>query len=93
MDFLGRIPRGVWLPFLAGAVILAIGLITFREEFGENQGLDKIVALGPICFAVPLAVFGAEHFTATKILAGMVPAWIPGHIFWALRSGSLIAQP
>ena len=35
-------------------------------------------------------MFGAEHFTATKILAGMVPAWIPGHIFWALLVGTCL---
>jgi uncharacterized membrane protein len=83
-------PWGVWLPYLAGAVILVIGLITVRNEFVQERGLNKIVALGPICLAVPLAVFGTEHFTATKIIAGMVPAWIPGHIFWALLVGTCL---
>jgi hypothetical protein len=88
--FLAAFPWGVWLPYLAGAVILAIGLITFRNEFVQERGLNKIVVLGPICLAVPLAVFGAEHFTATTIIAGMVPAWIPGHIFWALLVGTCL---
>ncbi len=88
--FLAEFAWGVWLPYLAGAVILAIGLITVRKEFVQERGLNKIVALGPICLAVPLAVFGTEHFTATKIIAGMVPAWIPGHIFWALLVGTCL---
>jgi hypothetical protein len=84
------IPWGVLLPYLTGIVILAIGLYTVRREFASRQGLDKIVALGPVFLAVPMAVFGTEHFTATKILAGMVPSWIPGHLFWALFVGACL---
>ncbi len=85
--FLAGFPWGVWLPYLTGALVLVIGLITVRNEFLQKRGLDKIVVLGPVFLAVPLAVFGTEHFTATTILAGMVPAWIPGHMFWALFVG------
>jgi uncharacterized membrane protein len=81
---------GVWLPYLIGALVLAIGLITVRNEFLQKLGLDKVVVLGPVFFAVPLAVFGTEHFTAATILAGMVPAWIPGHMFWALFVGTCL---
>jgi uncharacterized membrane protein len=81
---------GVWLPYLTGALVLVIGIITARKEFLQKQGLDKIVVLGPVFFAVPLAVFGAEHFTATTVLAGMVPAWLPGHTFWALFVGACL---
>jgi uncharacterized membrane protein len=81
---------GVWLPYLIGALVLAIGLIAVRNEFLQKQGLDKIVVLGPVFFAVPLAVFGTEHFTAATILAGMVPAWLPGHMFWAVFVGTCL---
>jgi uncharacterized membrane protein len=84
------IPSGVLLPYLTGTIILAIGLYTVRKEFASGQGLDKIVALGPVFLAVAIAVFGTEHFTATKILAGMVPHWIPGHLFWALFVGACL---
>ena len=88
------IPWGVLLPYLTGTLILAIGLYTARKEFASRQGLDKIVALGPLSLALPIAVFGTEHFTATKILAGMVPSWIPGHLFWALSLElASLAQP
>jgi hypothetical protein len=83
-------PWGVWLPYLTGTLVLVIGLITVRTEFLQEQGLDKIVVLGPVFFAVSLAVFGTEHFTATPILAGMVPAWLPGHVFWALFVGACL---
>jgi uncharacterized membrane protein len=84
------IPWGVLLPYLIGAVILGIGLYTVRKEFASTRGPDKIVALGPVFVAVPVAVFGMEHFTATKILAGMVPGWIPWHMFWALFVGACL---
>ena len=81
---------GIWLPYLTGALALVIGLITVKNEFLQKRGLDKIVVLGPVFFAVSLAVFGTEHFTAATILAGMVPAWLPGHMFWALFVGTCL---
>jgi uncharacterized membrane protein len=77
----------VWLPYLFGAIILAIGLTTAAKPLAQAQGIHKVVALGPVFIAAPMAVFGAEHFTATKIIAGMVPGWLPGHMFWALLVG------
>jgi len=89
-EWIPGFPWGVWLPYLTGALVLVIGLITVRNEFLQKRGLDKIVVLGPVFFAVPLAVFGTEHFTAATILAGMVPAWLPGHMFWALFVGTCL---
>jgi uncharacterized membrane protein len=80
----------VLLPYLTGTVVLVVGLYTVKKEFASRRGLDKIVALGPLFLAVPVAVFGAEHFTAPKIMAGMVPSWIPGHLFWALFVGACL---
>jgi uncharacterized membrane protein len=78
---------GVWLPYLFGAIILAIGLPVAGKQFAQALGINKVVALGPVFIAAPMAVFGAEHFTATKIIAGMVPGWLPAHMFWALFVG------
>jgi uncharacterized membrane protein len=81
---------GVWLPYLSATIILVIGLSTLTKDFGHRQGLDKLVALGPLFIAIPIAIFGTEHFTAATILAGMVPGWIPGHMFWALFVGTCL---
>ena len=88
--FLPGFAWGVWLPYLSATIILFIGLSTLTKDFSHRQGLDKFVALGPLFIAIPIAVFGAEHFTATKIMAGMVPGWIPGHMFWALFVGTCL---
>jgi uncharacterized membrane protein len=81
---------GVWLVYLSATVILVIGVGTLTKDFGHRQGLDKFVALGPLFIAIPIAIFGTEHFTAATILAGMVPGWIPGHMFWALFVGTCL---
>ncbi|MGB8888705.1 MAG: hypothetical protein WCC87_18395 [Candidatus Korobacteraceae bacterium] len=71
------------LPYLTGVIILALGLAMFlKKEAPHKHGLDRIVALGPMLLAVPLAVFGGEHLIAGQSMAGMVPSWIPGHLFW-----------
>ncbi len=79
--------------YCAGVAILIAGCVrAFRCDIPRARGLDKIVALGPVFFAVPLAVFGAEHLTATRNIAAIIPKWIPGHIFWTLFVGvALIA--
>jgi uncharacterized membrane protein len=81
---------GVWLPYLSATIILVIGLSTLTKDFGQRQGLNKLIALGPLFIAIPIAIFGTEHFTAATILAGMVPGWIPGHMFWALFVGTCL---
>ncbi len=88
--FLPGFSWGVWLPYLTGAIVFAIGLSTIRKDLAQKQGLNKIVVFGPVFIAVPIAVFGTEHFTAAKIVAGMVPGWIPGHMFWALFVGACL---
>ena len=46
-----------------------------------------LVWLGRILFAVPLLVFGAQHFLYARFVATLVPAWIPWHLFWAIFVG------
>jgi uncharacterized membrane protein len=88
--FMPGFASAVWLPYLAATIILVIGLNTLRKDFAQRRGLNKFVALGPLFIAIPIAVFGTEHFTAAAILAGMVPGWIPGHMFWALFVGACL---
>jgi len=34
-----------------------------------------------------LIVFGADHFLALAFIAGLIPAWIPWHVFWVAFFG------
>jgi uncharacterized membrane protein YphA (DoxX/SURF4 family) len=47
-----------------------------------------VILLGPVCYAAPVAAFGAEHFTRAQGVASIVPAWIPWHLFWAYLLGA-----
>src|SRR5262249_44699400 len=70
--------------------ILAIGLVTIflRGDWQKARGFDKLLLFGPLFYAAPLAGFGTEHFTLTKVIASIVPKWIPGHLFWAYFVGA-----
>jgi uncharacterized membrane protein len=43
--------------------------------------------LGRILFAVSLVVFGIQHLMYGPFVAGLIPGWIPGHLFWAYFVG------
>src|SRR4029453_5442625 len=76
----------------AGLALLLIGLWATRNETPQARGLDTIVALGPLCFAIPLAVFGALHLFGPPFLRDIVPPYMPGRSFWVYSVGcALIA--
>jgi uncharacterized membrane protein len=76
----------------AGLVILIIGLMAARTDLAHAGGLERIVALSNLCFAIPLAVFGAEHLSGAAFIKDAVPSYMPWHLFWAYFVGfALIA--
>lgn len=66
----------------AGLVVFLIGLFAAKNDLVQARGLDRIVALTNLCFAVPLAVFGAEHFSLGSSMIGLVPPYMPARLFW-----------
>lgn len=76
----------------AGVVLFLIALIATRKDIASARGLDKIVALSNLCFAIPLAVFGAEHLSGAQFIKEAVPPYMPWRLFWAYFVGfALIA--
>lgn len=76
----------------AGAILFLIAILAAKNEIAQARGLDKVAALSNLCFAIPLAVFGAEHLSAAQFLQNGVPAYMPWHLFWAYFVGvALIA--
>jgi hypothetical protein len=76
-----------WI-YVCAALLFIIGLIKFFGEQPQEHGLDKIMPLGRMFFAIPMAVFGSEHFTITSDIARIVPRWIPAHTFWVYLVGA-----
>jgi uncharacterized membrane protein len=67
---------------LAGLIYLVAGVFVLRREIGAARGWDKLITLGCIFIAVPLAVFAPEHFRGPEFVRNMVPSWMPAHWFW-----------
>ncbi len=76
----------------AGILLILIALWAAKTDLAEASGLDKIVVLSNLCFAAPLAVFGAEHLSDPKDIMQIVPSYMPWHLFWTYFVGvALIA--
>ncbi len=76
----------------AGTVLFLIGAWAAKNEIAGAHGLDKIVALSNLCFAIPLAVFGALHLFGPQFVKDFVPPYMPWRMFWVYFVGcALIA--
>jgi uncharacterized membrane protein YphA (DoxX/SURF4 family) len=71
----------VWI-CVAGVIILVIGFVAARRELQAAMGLDKLVAVGRVLYAAPLAAFGVEHLALGRVIIGAVPVWMPARLFW-----------
>jgi uncharacterized membrane protein YphA (DoxX/SURF4 family) len=81
----------VWI-CVAGVVILIIGFVAAKRELQAAVWLDKLVAVGRVLFAAPLAAFGAEHLALGRVIIGAVPVWMPVRLLWVYFVGiALIA--
>jgi uncharacterized membrane protein YphA (DoxX/SURF4 family) len=52
--------------------------------------LDKLVPFGMYPLAIMVIAFGTDHFLGPVFIATLVPAWIPGHIFWTYFAGAAL---
>jgi len=71
----------------AGILLFLVALWAARTTIARAGGQDKIVGLSNLCFAIPLAVFGAEHLSGAKFIMLGVPSYMPGRLFWAYFVG------
>ncbi|HLH07128.1 MAG TPA: hypothetical protein VKW78_07820 [Terriglobales bacterium] len=81
-------PGSVFWPYFAGMAILDVGLaVKVKKGSQRVKRLDRIVQFGPVFVAIAMAIFGADHLTAAKFVAMIVPSWMPGKLFWAYFVG------
>jgi uncharacterized membrane protein len=83
---------------LAGGSFLIAGSLPL--ESGARAGglatiikaLEKLIPLGRFFLGAFLILGGIQHFIYAEFVATLVPAWIPGHLFWTYFSAvALIA--
>jgi uncharacterized membrane protein len=71
----------------AGLVLFVISLLVVKSSIAQARGLDKVLALSNMFFAMPLAVFASEHFADTQSIMGLVPTYMPWRLFWVYFVG------
>ena len=71
----------------AGIAFFVIGGWAAKNEIARARGLERILALRNLCFAVPLAVFGALHLFGPQFVQALVPRYMPGRMFWVYFVG------
>jgi uncharacterized membrane protein len=71
----------------AGLLLFFVALWAAKSDIARTGGLDKIVVLSNLCFAIPLAVFGAEHLSGANFIMFCVPSYMPWRLFWAYFVG------
>jgi uncharacterized membrane protein len=77
---------------VAGIAAFIIGILRAKDGIATARGLERIVAVAGVCFAMPLAMFGALHLFSARSMTAMVPAYMPWRTFWIYAVGvSLIA--
>jgi len=76
----------------AGIGVFLVGAWAAKNDVANARGLEKILALTNLCFAIPLAVFGALHLFAPQFVLDIVPRYMPWRMFWVYFIGcALIA--
>jgi uncharacterized membrane protein len=71
----------------AGILLFCVALWAAKPDISRASGPDKIVSLSNLCFAVPLAVFGALHLSAVEFVISLVPSYMPWRLFWGYFVG------
>jgi uncharacterized membrane protein YphA (DoxX/SURF4 family) len=79
---------------IAGCALVVAGTL-LRTEGGSSprtwmRWLDRIIPFGMYPFAILVIVYGISHFIYVSLVSSLVPAWIPGHIFWTYFAGTAL---
>src|SRR5579872_2127015 len=80
----------VFWAYFTCALLSGIGLIKIKDELTRKHGLDKLSPLARLFYAIPMGVFGTEHFTIPQQVAGIVPSYMPMHLFWVYLVGAAV---
>ena len=86
------LPATVVAMCAAGIALGVLAAVVATPGIASARGSAKILALCNVCFAPPLAVFGALHLFGPQFVEGLVPGYMPWRMFWVYAVGcALIA--
>lgn len=74
---------------IAGAWVLYAWFANNRDrrQLGFATG-DRGVRIARILYGLAMIAFGLSHFFYLDQTVPLIPAWIPGHVFWAYFTGT-----
>lgn len=74
---------------VAGSWILYTSTVATHDRLyvASLTGANAL-RIARILFALAVPLIGLEHLIYSKPTADMVPAWLPGHLFWAYFTGA-----
>jgi uncharacterized membrane protein len=75
------------LSMCGGAFVLAGWLVENAVGARTHSYTPTSVLFGQYLFALPLLIVGVQHLMYGAFIATLIPAWIPGHLFWAYFVG------
>lgn len=99
----GPLWGGAWtsagkaLVMCGGALCIAVSLAETEREpraglLSSARARDGFVIWGRVCLGAFMMLAGIQHFMFAGFVATLVPAWIPGALFWTYFAGvALIA--
>lgn len=82
-----------WTPFFEFIALAGGALVLAGEPLpGDGHGFERdpgrlLSRWGRYLFVGSLLVFGGLHFLFAPFIATLIPAWIPGQLFWAYFVG------
>ncbi|SHN00758.1 hypothetical protein [Mucilaginibacter sp. OK098] len=77
---------------LAGGAFAVAGSFPVEELPGEKKPvliriLEKLIPFAGIFLSITMILFGIDHFLYVEFVSKLVPAWIPGQLFWTYFAG------
>lgn len=85
-----------WLGFFefllpVGAAFALLALLAARHDLPRRIDWaheDVLFVLARLSFGIGLIGCGASHFVYAQAAADMIPAWMPGRLFWTYLTGA-----
>jgi uncharacterized membrane protein len=79
------------LPYVTAVLLLVVGVsIAIKKAPPLANWLDTIIPCGPVFIAMPMVVFGMDHYFFPAEIGRIIPAWIPAHTFWVYFVGTCL---
>jgi uncharacterized membrane protein YphA (DoxX/SURF4 family) len=76
------------LAMVGGAWVLAASFPPDKNlSLPGESVVFRLADVGRYLIAISMVVFAVQHFLYADFVATLIPAWIPGHLFWAYFCG------